>query len=58
MREAIKSHGQSTPLNAPTVKRRTRFAYVFDTYAGKRDDTVLYTINYLNRSYTSKEESP
>ncbi len=24
MREAIKSHGQSTPLNAPTVKRRTR----------------------------------
>lgn len=24
MREAIKSHGQPTPLNAPTVKRRTR----------------------------------
>lgn len=35
--------GQPAPLNAPTLKRRTRLcAYVFNTYAGNRDDTALY----------------
>lgn len=44
MREAIKSHGQSTPFNALTVKRRAACDGELNTYVGKRDDTVLYTI--------------
>ena len=38
-----KSDGQATPLNASVLKRRTRLCtYVFNTYAGERDDTALY----------------
>lgn len=33
--------GQSAPLNAPIMKRRTACDGEFNTYAGERDDTAL-----------------
>ena len=36
--------GQSAPLNAPTLKRRTTCDGEFNTYAGNRDDTALYLL--------------
>lgn len=36
--------GQSAPLNAPIVKRRTACDGEFNTYAGERDDTALFVI--------------
>lgn len=36
--------GQSAPLNAPIVKRRTACDGEFNTYAGERDDTALFVL--------------
>lgn len=43
MRE-VKNDGQSAPLNAPIVKRRTACDGEFNTYAGERDDTALFVL--------------
>lgn len=43
MRE-VKNDGQSAPLNAPILKRRTACDGEFNTYAGERDDTALFVL--------------
>ena len=40
----MKNDGQPTPLNAPILKRRTACDGEFNTYAGERDDTVLFVL--------------
>jgi len=40
----VKNDGQPTPLNAPILKRRTACDGEFNTYAGERDDTVLFVL--------------
>ena len=42
--ERSENDGQSAPLNAPIVKRRTACDGEFNTYAGERDDTELFVL--------------